>query len=416
MCLTYPGIKILILRKTYAELINNHINEMRPRLYGVAKYNSSEKKFLFPNGSAIKFGYCANDGDLDQYQGVECDVAFFDEASQFQEIWIRKITASVRGANIFPKRFYYTLNPGGPSHGYFKRLFIDRSYNEGENPDEYQFIQSKVTDNTALMEMQPDYIKQLEALPLKLRKAWLEGDWNIFEGQFFEEFTDDPAHYKDRRWTHVIEPFEIPRTWNVYRAFDWGYNKPFACTWWAVDHDGTVYNILELYGCTGEPDVGVKWADDKIFTEIKKTEDTHPWLKGRHINGVADPSIWGKGTGSGISTYETAAQHGVYFDKGDNDRIPGWMQWHYRLQFDDDGYPRMYIFNICRHMIRTIPLQMYDETRVEDLDTSLEEHLEDSGRYFLMSRPIKPIVKKEDEPFVYDPLNQYKHNKPFRRT
>jgi hypothetical protein len=419
MCLTYSGIKILVLRKTYQELINNHINEMRAKLYGIAKYSASEKMFQFPNGSTIKFGYCANDGDLDQYMGVECDVVFFDEASQFQEMWIRRITASVRGANNFPKRFYYTLNPGGPSHGYFLRLFINRTYNDGEDPEEYKFIQSKVTDNHALMEAQPDYIKQLQALPYKLRMAWLEGDWSIYEGQFFEEFRDDPAHYADRMNTHVIEPFDLskgePATWTIYRSFDWGYNKPFACCWWAVDRDGTVYNIMELYGCAGEPDVGVKWTDDVIFSKIKEIETTHPYLKGKHINGVADPSIWGKGTGSGISTAETAAQHGVHFQKGDNDRIAGWMQWHYRLQFDSNGYPRMYFFKTCKHMIRTIPLQMYDETHVEDLDTKLEEHLQDSGRYFLMARPIKPIIEQELGNLLFDPLNQYTRNNPTRR-
>ena len=172
MCLRYAGIKTLILRKTYQELINNHINEMRGLLHGIAKYNSSEKVFRFENGSTIKFGYCANDGDLDQYQGAEYDVVFIDEAGQFQEMWIRKITASVRGANDLPKRIYYTLNPGGPSHGYFKRLFIDKVYNEGEDPEEYRFIQSKVTDNRALMMLQPDYIKPLQALPYTLRRAW----------------------------------------------------------------------------------------------------------------------------------------------------------------------------------------------------------------------------------------------------
>ena len=413
MCLTYPGIKILILRKTYAELINNHINEMRPMLYGVAKYNSSEKKFLFPNGSNIKFGYCANDGDLDQYQGVECDAVFFDEASQFQELWIRKITASVRGANKFPKRMYYTLNPGGPSHGYFKRLFIDKTYNEGEDPGEYEFIQSKVTDNSALMEMQPDYIKQLEALPFKLRKAWLEGDWTILEGAFFEEWTDDPEHYQDRRNTHVIDPFEPPRDWPVYRSFDWGYARPFSCGYWTVDYEGTVYRILEMYGRGREDNEGCRWTPDKVFSELATLEREHPWLKGKRITGVADPSIWSKDTG--VSIEETASAHGIYFSKGDNQRLQGWMQCHYRMQFNEDGYPRMYVFTNCKEFRRTIPLMMYDLVKPEDLDSDLEDHQADECRYFLMSRPIKPIVKVEKEPVLFDPLDQYKV-KPYRRV
>ena len=404
MCLRYAGIKTLILRKTYQELINNHINEMRGLLHGIAKYNSSEKVFRFENGSTIKFGYCANDGDLDQYQGAEYDVVFIDEAGQFQEMWIRKITASVRGANDLPKRIYYTLNPGGPSHGYFKRLFIDKVYNEGEDPEEYRFIQSKVTDNRALMMMQPDYIKQLQALPYKLRRAWLDGDWNVFEGAFFEEWTDDPAHYQDRRWTHVVDPYDIPPGWTIFRSFDWGYSRPFACQWFAVDYDGNLACILELYGMGREPNEGIKWPASQVFGEIAKTEKTHPWLKGKKIHGVADPSIWAKES-TGVSIYDSAVAEGVYFTKADNERIPGWMQVHYRLQFDEEGYPRMQFFSNCRHAIRTLPLMMYDPIKVEDLDTDLEDHLADSTRYACMSRPIVPAKPREPEPLLLDPLS-----------
>lgn len=404
MCLRYPSIKTLILRKTYQELINNHINEMRGLLHGIAKYNSSEKVFRFDNGSTIKFGYCANDGDLDQYQGAEYDVIFIDEAGQFQEMWIRKITASVRGANDLPKRIYYTLNPGGPSHGYFKRLFIDKVYNEGEDPEEYRFIQSKVTDNRALMMMQPDYIKQLQALPYKLRRAWLDGDWNVFEGAFFEEWTDDPAHYQDRRWTHVVDPYEIPPGWTIFRSFDWGYSRPFACQWWAVDYDGNLACILELYGMGREPNEGIKWSATQVFGEIAKTEKSHPWLKGKKIHGVADPSIWAKES-TGVSIYDSAVAEGVYFTKADNERIPGWMQVHYRLQFDEEGYPRIQFFSNCRHAIRTLPLMMYDPIKVEDLDTDLEDHLADSTRYACMSRPIVPAKPREPEPLLLDPLS-----------
>ena len=96
-------------------------------------------------------------------------------------------------------------------------LCLDYFYDEGEDPNDYTFIQSLVTDNKVLMESQPDYIKQLEALPPKLRKAWLEGDWNVYEGQFFEDFIDRPDQYECRQWTHVIKPFDIPEGWRIYR-------------------------------------------------------------------------------------------------------------------------------------------------------------------------------------------------------
>ena len=433
LAVSYKGIKILIVRRTFTELGNNHINPLREELFGVAKYNKTEKVFTFPNGSTIKFGYCNNDKDLDQYQGAEYDVIFLDEATQLQEMWIKKITACLRGVNDFPKRIYYTCNPGGASHGYFKRLFIDKQYEDGEEPEEYTFIQALVTDNKALMESQPDYIKQLEALPPKLREAWLYGRWDIFEGQFFEDFRTTPDIEKcaeagisleqalqQRRWTHVIEPFDLNkgdcRGWNIMRSYDFGYNKPFSLGYWAIDYDGVLYRIMEMYGCTQTPDEGVKWSPDEQFRRISEFEREHPWLKGRKIvDSVADPAIWDSSRGESIA--DTAAKYGIYFTPGDNERIPGWMQVHYRLQFDRNGYARMYVFNNCKAFIRTMPLMMYSETKPEDLDTKLEDHCPDEVRYMCMSQPVSPIMHVDPKPIISDPLNQFsekQHRQGFR--
>ena len=423
LALRYPGIKLLIVRKTYTELINNHINPLRQELHGIARYNKQEKMFFFPNMSTLKFGYCANDGDLEQYQGAEYDVIFLDEATNLREEWIKKITACLRGVNGFPKRIYYTFNPGGVSHGYFKRLFIDRRFEAGEDPEEYVFIQSLVTDNKALMESQPDYIRQLEALPPKLREAWLYGRWDIYEGQFFEDFRTEPDGKKcldagitaeeareQGRWTHVIEPLDLAagerRGWQIYRSYDFGYAKPFSLGYWAVDYDGTLYRIMEIYGCTGTPNEGRKWTPDQQFAEIARVEREHPWLRGKRILGVADPAIWDASRGDSIA--DTAAKYGLWFEPGDHERIAGWMQCHYRLQFDDNGYPRMYVFSNCTEFIRTIPLMMYDEHRVEDLDTDLEDHIADEWRYMCMARPIAPLRPVEQKVILNDPLNQFK--------
>ena len=403
LCCRWEGLKVLIVRKTYKELINNHIvplQAMLPR--EVARYNKTEKVFTFVNGSTIWFGYCANDSDLDQYQGAEYDVIFFDEATQLKEEWLKKINLAVRQPNGLPKRTYYTCNPGGVSHNYIKRLFIDKKYEGAEIPENYSFTQALVTDNKALMEMQPEYKAELEALPPKLRKAWLEGSWDIFEGMFFEEFKDDPEHYEDRQWTHVIAPFEVPKEWKIYRSFDWGYSKPFSCAWWAIDYDGVAYRILELYGCTKTANEGVKWIAPKVFAEIQRIENEHRWLKGKQIYGVADPAIFSADGGESIA--ETAQKYSVYFSPGDHQRIPGWMQIHYRMAFDENGYPMMYIFNNCKGFIRTIPTLLYDEHKVEDLDTEGEDHIADETRYFCMSRPIKPRQAAIPDDYVNNPL------------
>lgn len=405
LALRFKGIRILIVRRTYPELINNHINILRKELLGIAKYNDKDKVLKFNNGSTINFTYCANDNDLDRLQGVEFDTIFLDESTQMSEFQMKTITACLRGVNDFPKRVYYTCNPGGQGHGYIKRVFIDKRYESGENPEDYTFIQSLVTDNKVLLESQPDYIKQLEALPPKLREAWLHGRWDIFEGQFFEDFADRPEYYKDRTWTHVIEPFEIPSHWKIYRSFDWGYHRPFSCGWWAVDYDGVAYRILELYGCTDTPNEGVKWTPPQVFGEIHRIESEHRWLKGKHIIGVADPAIWDAETGESIA--DVAAKHQVFFSKGDNKRIPGWMQMHYRFAFDEKGYPMMYVFKNCKAFIRTIPLLQYDEHKVEELDTDGEDHIADETRYFFMSMPIAPRKAEKPDEYSSSPLSLF---------
>lgn len=407
LALRYPGIKQLIVRRTYKELTGNHINILRAETLGIAKYNSTDKVLKFANGSTIEFMYCARNSDLDALQGQEYDVIYLDEATQLSEYQMKAITACCRGVNDFPKRIYYTCNPGGQGHAYVKRIFIDKRYLASENPGDYEFIQALVDDNTALMEAQPDYVAQLDALPEKLREAWRFGRWDVFEGQVFAEFVDDPEHYRDRVQTHVIEPFKIPDSWKIYRGFDWGYAKPFSVGWYAVDHDNVMYRFREMYGCTGEADRGVEWTVQRVANEIRRIEETDAQLKGRQITGIADPAIWQEDGGESIA--ETMQRQRVYFHKADHKRLPGKMQCHYRLAFNDEGIPRFYVFNTCKHFIRTIPALIYSETDVEDVDTKMEDHIYDEWRYVCMARPLAPLekhtAKEIDVNNIEDPLN-----------
>lgn len=407
LALRYPGIKQLIVRRTYKELTGNHINILRAETLGIAKYNSTDKVLKFANGSTIEFMYCARNSDLDALQGQEYDVIYLDEATQLSEYQMKAITACCRGVNDFPKRIYYTCNPGGQGHAYVKRIFIDKRYLASENPGDYEFIQALVDDNTALMEAQPDYVAQLDALPEKLREAWRFGRWDVFEGQVFAEFVDDPEHYRDRVQTHVIEPFKIPDSWKIYRGFDWGYAKPFSVGWYAVDHDNVMYRFREMYGCTGEADRGVEWTVQRVANEIRRIEETDAQLKGRQITGIADPAIWQEDGGESIA--ETMQRQRVYFHKADHKRLPGKMQCHYRLAFNDEGIPRFYVFNTCKHFIRTIPALIYSETDVEDVDTKMEDHIYDEWRYVCMARPLAPLekhtAKEIDVDNIEDPLN-----------
>lgn len=400
LCMRYERISVLLLRRTLQELRKNHIQPLLFELSGYAAYKKDERCFIFPNGSRLELGYCDNDGDLMQYQGAEYDVIGFEEATNFREEWIRFITTSLRSTRRdIRTRVYYTCNPGGVGHSYIKRLFIDCDFADGERAEDYLFIPAKVYDNKPLMEANPDYVRLLEALPAAKRRAHLEGDWNVCEGQVFEEFRNDPEHYIDRIGTHVIAPFDIPESWTIHRSFDFGYAKPFSCAWWACDYDGRLYRILEFYGCVArEPNVGIKLTPDEIFSQIAQIEREHPYLAGRHIYGVADPSIWD--ASRGISIAEVGERHGIFFERGDNKRIAGWMQVHYRLSFDKNGIPMMYVFEHCRDFIRTIPLMQYSVNSPEDINTELEDHIADETRYMCMSQPIRPIRKSSDRSLV----------------
>ena len=428
-----PHYKGLILRKTYPQLTELIEKSLKyyTQAFPNARYNASEHTWRFPSGAKIVFGSMQHTKDKLNYQGKAYDFIAFDELTHFT--YEEYIYLSSRNRPNGPGTRCYiraTANPGGIGHGWVKDRFITSAPAmttiwedvEVELPNGAKekrkrsriFVPSSVFDNQALLDNDPGYITRLASLPEAERKALLYGDWNSYSGQFFMEWRDNPEHYKDRKWTHVIEPFDIPDYWPVYRSYDYGYAKPFSCGWWTIDREGIMYRITELYGCTGEPNVGVKWNTNEQFMKIKEMEDTHPYLAGKHIQGVADPAIFNAQTGESVA--ETAARLGVYFDKGDNTRIPGWMQCHYRLQFDENGRPRMYVFNTCKNFIRTIPTLCYSSTHYEDLDTEMEDHIADEWRYMCMTRPVKAIVREERKrPLGDDPLNMIKdYNEKYR--
>lgn len=407
LAMRYPALRLLLLRRTLTQLRENHILPLQNELAGFAVFRKEDRAFLFPNGSRLILGYCDTDSDMLQYQGAEYDVIGFEEATNFKEEWMVFICTALRTTRTdFRPRVYYTCNPGGVGHAYIKRLFIDRRYRPGEDPEDYCFIPANVYDNEVLMHADPAYIKRLEALPEHKKKAHLYGDWNVFEGQVFEELRDDPAHYADRLFTHVIDPFCPPDGWQIYRSFDFGYAKPFSVGWWAKDGDGRLYRILELYGCAPrEANVGVRWSPQEIFSEIARVEREHPFLAGRRIVGVADPAIFDASRGESVA--ETGERYGIYFEPGDNRRIAGWMQLHERLIFDKAGVPMLYVFRTCREFLRTVPTLQYSKTSPEDVDSDMEDHIADETRYLCMMVPLpREKTAAPEEVLYYDPLDR----------
>ena len=362
------------------------------------------------------------ENDKYNYQGKPYDFVGFDELTQFTESQYTYLMSRNRpngkGTRVYIRA---TANPGGVGHGWVKTRFIDAAPPLTPLETEYEItdpqgktirqkrkrivVPSTVFDNPALLENDPYYLANLSMLPEAERNALLYGDWDSFEGQFFREWTNDSTHYWDRLWTHVVEPFEIPKHWRIIRGFDWGYFKPFSVGWHAVTEDGKIYRVKEWYGCaTGRPNVGLGLPAHEIAREILNAEQNDPLLKGHKITGVADPSIYAEGNGHGESTAQIMAKEGVYFSRADNSRINGWQQLHYRMTFDDNGECLFQVFNTCRDFIRTIPAMVHDEKKVEDMDTTLEDHIADEVRYVAMENPITPRMPAKATPKPLNPL------------
>ena len=391
LALRYPGLNLLLLRRTLPELRENHLIPMQRELYGFAVYNSAERVFRFPNGSRIKLGYCDTMQDVYQYQGQEYAVIGLEEATHFTEEQMRFLTTCNRTTRKdFSPRMYYTCNPGNVGHAWVKRLFIDRLYAENENPNDYLFIPARIYDNKVLLEADPNYIRQLEALPEELRRAHLDGDWDVHAGQYFREFSRD---------RHVIEPFEIPSWWRRFRSMDWGYNDPCCVLWHAVDGENRVYTYRELY--VRETRAGEVAS---MVLELSRGESISYT--------VASPDMWQKRgavlSGAGGFEGETLAElftsSGLSLTPADNSRVPGWNRVRDYLAVAPDGRPNWLCFSDCRNLIRQLPALQFDQHNREDAADG-DDHAPEALRYALMSRPHagkQPIIRKAK---AYDPLS-----------
>lgn len=427
----YMGI---IFRKTYPQLseLIDRSRWLYSKTYPRAKYNGTEHVWTFPSGAKIYFGNMNRPADKTNYQGKRYDFIGFDELTHFT--WDEYSYLYSRNRPSGPGTRVYrraTGNPGGVGHGWVKQYFVKAgpplkpitTYLEIIQPDrsilrlkrKKIFVPSSVFDNQALLDNDPNYLANLAMMGGQDKDALLYGDWDSFEGQAFMEWRDDPDGYRNQRFSHVINDFDIPSTWRIYRGFDFGYAKPFSVGWYAVDHDGRLYRIREWYGCEKDrngrtrPNVGVKLTPQQIANGIREVENSDMNLKGRKIIGIADPSIYDKSRGESVG--EMMERCGVYFQGADNTRLAGKMQFHYRLAFDENGIPMFYVFRSCKEFIRTIPSLVYDDVHVEDIDTEQEDHIYDECRYVMMEHPINPRKNVLQSPPMEDPLNLFEDEK-----
>lgn len=377
LCLKWPNYRILIIRKTYAELRDNHILPLCELARGAAGYKAEDKVLAFPNGSRIMFGYCDAESDAQRYQGNEYDALMIDEAQQLTYDTFRRLAASVRGTSSAPRRVYLTFNPGGVGHTWLKRLFIDRKYEGEEKPEDYVFIKATVYDNKALLEKDPGYVQMLKDQPEHIRRMWLDGDWDVVAGQFFDRF---------RRDIHVVNTSALEPHWRRIRALDYGLDM-LACLWAAIRDDGSMIIYKEL--C--EPGLIVSEAARRII-EVNGDDDIYCTY--------APPDMWSRQKDSGKSMAELFEDNGVMLERADNDRVGGWAnlrEWLNPVTSPDgEGETAMLtISERCAELIRCLPLLEHDDRRPGDCLTEPHDitHAPDALRYLVQSRPAPKIIK-----------------------
>lgn len=430
-----PGHQTLVARQSIPELRRSIILRLKARIVQFkigARLRKSDGVTSFPyeNDAQIECGYLATDEHVANYLSAEYDLIMVDESTLMTDEQIRNLAGRLRTTKRKAKlgaRPHLGLfsNPGGVSHSWHYQTFVTptnygqrvviyniadgienapiaRTYDAplsindlaGDDPRilnvlvpwalaldlkvdpgtelAVAFVPAKATDNPYI---DPGYLKYLNTLPLKRRRQLRDGDWDTFDGQYFDEWSRD---------LHVVRPFEIPDGWQLGRGADFGSAAPWACYWGAWDNDGNCYVYRERYGPNFTPAEQGKQAKD-AETYVLANGKTR---RERYFATLADPSVFAdkRGTGKSIADLWRAAGFAVHRAK--NARVAGWQNVRQYLFDQDSKKPRLFVFDTCENLIRTIPLQQHDKRHPEDLNTTLEDHAVDALRYLLSARPI----------------------------
>lgn len=398
-CQRVPKLKALFLRQTGVSAKESFEDLIEKALRGKVRYTYANNVLRFPNGSKVLLGGFRDERDLEKYIGIEYDLIIVEEQNQLPQERIIKLKGSLRTSKPnWRPRMYTSFNPGGIGHQWVKDRYVT-PYREALE-SETRFYPSTYKSNVFLNK---EYIDYLEGLEGDLGKAWREGEWDLFAGQYFKEW---------RTSLHVCKPFQIPDDWKRFCALDYGYFAPSSLGWYAIDPDGFLYRYKEFYGTNH---TGSQLGE--VFVQM-----TSPNEKIQYI--VADPAFWArKGEDdnalSAAEKFESKVRELLQsvernsfnpgltppaMMKGNNDRITGWLEFHEWLKpiiKEEQTVSKFQVFSNCTEFIRTFPALIHDEKKPEDVDTDGEDHCGDEGRYAIMSRPRPSITSRQKEDLYF---------------
>ena len=383
--------KGVLIRRTYPELdeIIDRSRQIFRAAYPDAEYKVGTHQWIFKNGSTLKLRHLENEADADHFQGQQYTWIGWDELTSWNDMKAyHKLKACLRtgSAEVPTKRIRASGNPGGPNHNNVKDYYIDSgeesSVIEGDDGMNRMYIRSLVTDNKILLDRDPGYIKRLEGVgDEQLVKAWLEGDWDSFVGQYFTNWHEKQV---------LVNSFEIPEHWPLFGGMDYGEAAPTSYGLYTVDYDGNIYRISEYYQANA---TASQHADN-----IARMIESCPFTGGRYPQATyCDPSMFVKRRLSEVINHSPAdvfAERGLYLTRANNDRITGW-----RVVNDALIKERFYCFNGWNDaLVRTMPALPRSSKNPEDLDTHAEDHAADELRYAMM-HVYKPHKPEEERPY-----------------
>jgi phage terminase large subunit len=355
-CVRYPGLKALVLRKV-GKAAKESFEDLRPKIFGSIPHNfwPSSMTLEYQNQSKIIVGNFKDEKDIDKYLGLEYDVIGVEEATQLTKSKIEMIQSVNRTSKPgWRPRMYYTTNPGGVGHAWFRNMFLlpTRDADVGSA----RFVQALVHDNKFVNK---DYLKRLESLTGWQKRAWLHGDWDISAGQFFTTFSTQH---------HVKEPPRpIPQNWTVWGAMDYGFTHFTVFYLMAEDGDGNVWVLNEH----GEQ----RWIVDRHAAAIRN-------LCERTCNGmnrietiVAGGDVFQERGGATVA--QQYAEHGISLNRANDDRINGAAKIIDLLGDPMENMPpRLFISPKCKRLIESLPLLEHNPRRPEDV---LKKNVDEKG-------------------------------------
>jgi phage terminase large subunit len=408
--LKYAKTEGLIVRKTLVELERNHIRKIQKEWPDLAyDYKDQKHQFRLKNGSVLDLAYIDTEDDLDRLQGIEYDDIDIDEAEHHPKIVFSTLRSCLRTTNkVIKPTMILGFNWGNIGHAWLKRMFWrkgmiknrpeeisveewkaiceedtwdnpihwdrDEKTGYGERPDQFAFLQVFWYDNPHLDQ---GYKDRLAALPESLRKAFMDGDPDVFEGQFFPEFGPQLRE----------KPFYIPMNEaNLYGSLDYGEGSgdngdPTSFGLWHIDRSGKPHRLFTYYkrGLTAS-----SYARE-IVAAIQSFPYTYGAMPKMTIAG-RDCFITRKMDENSTSVAKVFEQHGLTLTPANTERVNGWRIT--REYFGRDSVTKenksAYFDGYNDEYELYIPTLVYAKTNKSDVKKGGEDHVGDETRYFFV--------------------------------